>query len=59
MIVQTNAIQFLPEFFMNQFDTLSTQWIRIEHMLKEFCSNQIIIDKIAASRTLTILDCIE
>ena len=33
MIVQTNAIQFLPEFFMNQFDTvLSTLWIHIEHM---------------------------
>ena len=33
MIVQTNAIQFLPELFMNQFDTvLSTLWIHIEHM---------------------------
>ena len=33
MIKQTNAIQFLPEHFMNQFDTvLSTLWIHIEHM---------------------------
>ena len=33
MIVQTNAIQFLPELFMNQFDTvLSTLWIHIEDM---------------------------
>ena len=33
MIVQTNAIQFLPELFMTQFDTvLSTLWIHIEHM---------------------------
>ena len=33
MIVQTNAFQFLPELFKNQFDTvLSTLWIHIEHM---------------------------
>ena len=33
MKVQTSAIQFLPELFMNQFDTvLSTLWIHIEHM---------------------------
>ena len=32
MIVQTNAIQFLPVVFMNQFYTLSTQWIGIENM---------------------------
>ena len=33
MIVQTNAIQFLPELSMNQFDTvLSTLWIHIEYM---------------------------
>ena len=47
MIVQTNAIQFLPQLFMNQFDTvLSTLWIHIEHMHEGvFFSNKIIIDK--------------
>ena len=59
-IVQTNAIQFLPELFMNQFDTLSTQWIHIEHMHEGVLFKSNIIDKIAAMRTLnTFLDCIK
>ena len=46
MIVQTNAFQFLPELFKNQFDTvLSTLWIHIEHMHEGVCSNKVIIDK--------------
>ena len=46
MIVQTNAIQFLPELFMNQFDTvLSTLWIHIEHMHEGVLFKKIIIDK--------------
>ena len=60
MIVHTNAIQVLPELLMvnlilclHNGDTLNTY-------MKEFCSNQIIIDKIAAMRMLIIfLDCIE
>ena len=60
IIVQTNAIQFLPELCMNQFDTLSTQWIQIEHMHEGVLFKSNIIDKIAATRTLTtFLDCIK
>ena len=60
IIVQTNAVQFLPEFFMNQFDILSTQWIHIEHMHEGVLFKSNIIDKIAATRTLTtFLDCIK
>ena len=59
-IVQTNAIQFLPELFMNQFDTLSTQWLHIECMHEGVLFKSNIIDKVAATRTLTtFLDCIK
>ena len=40
MIVQTNAFQFLPELFKNQFDT-----VLLNTCMKEFCSNKIINDK--------------
>ena len=46
MIVQTNAIQFLPELFMNQFDTVCLHYgYTLNTCTKEFCSNKIIIDK--------------
>ena len=32
IIVNTNAIQVLPELLMDQFDTLPTQWRHIEHI---------------------------
>ena len=61
MIVHTDAIQVLPGLLLDQFDTFPSQWRQtLNTYMKEFCSNQIIIVKIVAMRTLTIfLDCIE
>ena len=53
-IGHTQADQLLPQLLMKQFDTLPIQCRHIDICMKEFGSEKIIFDKMAAVRTWTI-----
>ena len=52
LLLFTRADQLLPHFLIKQFETLPSQYRHIEHMRERVWFPKVIIDKMAAMRTL-------